>query len=62
MKKLHYKIYRCYEIVILDEEENEVGECNYCYGTKADAIEMAKHELEIQNLFPASGLYENDHD
>jgi len=42
-----YKIYKCYEIVILDDDDNEVGECNYCYGTRADAEEMAKHELEI---------------
>ena len=47
MKKLRYKIYKCYEIVILDEEDNEVGECNYCYGTRKDAEEMAKHELKL---------------
>ena len=47
---LHYKIYRCYEIVILDKDGNEVGECNYCYGTKSDAESMAKHELKIAEL------------
>ncbi len=44
---LRYKIYRCYEIVILDRDGNEVGNANYCYGTKADAEDMAKHELKL---------------
>lgn len=46
-EKLHYRIYRCYEIVIEDRDGNEIGNVNYCYGTRADAEEMAKHELKI---------------
>ena len=48
--KLHYKIYRCYEIVILDDDENEIGNSNYCYGTRADAEAMARHELKIAEM------------
>lgn len=44
---LHYKIYRCYEIVIVDSEGNEIGNSNYCYGSRADAEAMAIHELKI---------------
>lgn len=45
-----YKIYKCYEIVILDAEDNEIGNANYCYGTRKDAEEMAKHELKIAKM------------
>ena len=48
--RLSYKIYRCYEIVIVDKDGNEVGECNYCYGTRADAEDMARHELKIARM------------
>ena len=44
---LHYKIYRCYEIVILDDDGNQVGECEYSYGTKALAESQAKHSLKM---------------
>lgn len=46
-ERLHYKIYKCYEIVIQDEDGNEIGEASYCYGSKEDAEKMAKRELKI---------------
>jgi len=46
-RKLHYKIYRCYEIVILDDEDNQIGESGYCYGSRKDAELTAQHELKM---------------
>ena len=46
----HYRIYKCYEIVIEDAEGNEIGEINYCHGTKADAERMAKRELKLATM------------
>ena len=55
-EKLHYKIFRCYEIVLLDENDNEVGESNYCYGTRADAEKMAKREVEVTTAMMEEGF------
>lgn len=45
---LHYKIYRCYEIVILDENGNQVGESDYCYGDRKFAEETARYDLKMR--------------
>lgn len=47
---LHYRIYRCYEIVILDAEENQIGDSNYCYGTRTDAERDAEHYLKLTEM------------
>lgn len=49
-RNLRYKIYRCYEIVILDSEGNAVKESDYCYTTRADAEKLARHEIEILEM------------
>jgi hypothetical protein len=43
---LHYKIYKCYEIVILDNDGNQVGETEYCYGNRETAEQWASESLE----------------
>lgn len=48
--ELHYEIYRPYEIVIRDNDGNQVGETQYCYGTRAQAEELAEHELTIAEM------------
>lgn len=45
--ELHWEIYRPFEIVIRDKDGNQVGETQYCYGTRAQAEELADHELEL---------------
>ena len=47
---LRYKIYRCYEIVIVDPEGNQVGETDYCYGTRKDAEIAAEHHLRMTKM------------
>ena len=49
-EKLHYRIYRCYEIVIEDSEGNQVGHSDYCYGTRKDAEIAAKHHLKMTKM------------
>ena len=44
---LRYEIYRCYEIVILDKDGNQIGESDYVYTGRADAVSMAKHKLKM---------------
>lgn len=46
-RELHYEIYRPYEIVILDKDGNQVGDTQYCYGSRAQAESLAEYEVEI---------------
>jgi len=48
--KLHYEIYHPYEIVIRDKDGNQVGDSQYWYGTRAQAEELAEHELTIAEM------------
>ena len=45
---LKYKIYRCYEIVILDEHDNQIGDSDYVYTDRKDAKACAEHRLQIE--------------
>ena len=45
---LRYKIYRCFEIVILDKDGNQVGESDYVYTSRKDAEDMAIHKLKME--------------
>ena len=49
-KKLHYRLYRCYEVDIVDDEGNRVGETQYCYGTKKDAERFARREIKMMEV------------
>ena len=48
--ELHYEIYHPYEIVIRDKDGNQVGETQYCYGSRSQAEELAEHELTIAEM------------
>lgn len=48
--ELHYEICHPYEIIILDKDGNQVGDIQYCYGTRSQAEKMAERELTIAEM------------
>lgn len=46
MKKIKYKIYRCYEIIIEDKDGNQIGESEYIYTDRNDAKKRAEEMLK----------------
>lgn len=53
MKKIKYKIYKCYEIIIEDSYGNQITESEYIYTNYQDAkkraTEMLKEAEEAQS-------------
>lgn len=44
--KLKYKIYKCYEVAIIDKNDNQIGESEYIYTTSTDAKKRAEEMLK----------------
>ena len=42
---LKYKIYRCYEVMVVDNAGNQIGESEFIYTDRSDAKKRAEEML-----------------
>ena len=40
--KYKYEVYRCYEVTVRDADGNQIGESEFIYTTREDAVKRAR--------------------